>query len=162
MERMTSDDLAGLARGILDANRYMTLGTADASGRPWVSPVYYALDGYRDVFWVSSPEARHSQNIAIRPEVSLVMFDSRTSIGEGQAVYMVAVAEQLTGPELVRGIEVFSRRSVEHGARPWEPSDVRAPSLLRAYRATATELSVLDATAEPGSGRGDERIPVTL
>jgi hypothetical protein len=57
---------------------------------------------------------------------------------------------------------VFSRRSVEHGARPWEPSDVQAPSLLRAYRATAIEQSVLDAAAEPGSQRGDQRIPVTL
>jgi nitroimidazol reductase NimA-like FMN-containing flavoprotein (pyridoxamine 5'-phosphate oxidase superfamily) len=50
MKRMTSDDLAVLARAILDANRYLTLGTADESGRPWVSPVYYAIDGYRDVF----------------------------------------------------------------------------------------------------------------
>jgi hypothetical protein len=31
---------------IVDANQYMTLGTADASGRPWVSPVWYAPEGY--------------------------------------------------------------------------------------------------------------------
>jgi hypothetical protein len=44
-----TDDLAALARAILDASLYMTLGTADESGRPWVSPVYYAADGYQDV-----------------------------------------------------------------------------------------------------------------
>lgn len=32
-----SRDLAGWARSILDANRYMTLGTADRDGTPWVS-----------------------------------------------------------------------------------------------------------------------------
>ncbi|MFL6008223.1 MAG: pyridoxamine 5'-phosphate oxidase family protein [Rubrobacteraceae bacterium] len=31
----------------------MTLGTADENGRPWVSPVYYALEGYVDFYWVS-------------------------------------------------------------------------------------------------------------
>ena len=158
-----SDDLAALARAILDASLYMTLGTADESGRPWVSPVYYAADGYRDFFWVSSPEARHSENIAARPDVSLVVFDSHARIGEGQAVYMAAIAEELAGAELIRGIEGFSRRSVKHGARPWKPSDVTAPSPLRAYRATATEHSVLDAKAEPALGRGgDRRIRVSL
>ena len=35
-------DLGALARSIVDANRFMALGTADASGTPWVSPVWYA------------------------------------------------------------------------------------------------------------------------
>ena len=158
-----SDDLAALARAILDASLYMTLGTADESGRPWVSPVYYAADGYRDFFWVSSPEARHSENIAARPDVSLVVFDSHARIGEGQAVYMTAIAEELAGAELIRGIEVFSRRSVKHGAGPWKPSDVKAPSSLRAYRATATEHWVFDAKAQPAQSRGrDRRIRVSL
>jgi hypothetical protein len=94
--------------------------------------------------------------------VSLVVFDSRARIGEGQAVYMAATAEELSGAELLRGIELFSRRSVEQGACRWEAADVLAPSSLRAYRATATEQSVLDATAEGAPGRGDQRISVSL
>jgi hypothetical protein len=39
-------DLDAVARAILDANRYMTLGTADAAGHPWVSPVFFAADRY--------------------------------------------------------------------------------------------------------------------
>jgi hypothetical protein len=35
-------------REILDANLYMTLGTSDAAGRPWVSPVYFASADYAD------------------------------------------------------------------------------------------------------------------
>jgi hypothetical protein len=37
-------DLDAVARAILDANHYMTLGTADAAGRPWVSPVFFGAD----------------------------------------------------------------------------------------------------------------------
>ena len=39
-------DLDYVARAIIDANRYMVLGTADEGGRPWVSPVYYAPSGW--------------------------------------------------------------------------------------------------------------------
>ena len=34
------------ARNVIDANNYMVLATADADGRPWVSPVYFTSDGY--------------------------------------------------------------------------------------------------------------------
>jgi hypothetical protein len=34
-------DLGAIARSIIDSNLYMTLGTADEDGNPWVSPVYY-------------------------------------------------------------------------------------------------------------------------
>jgi hypothetical protein len=46
-------DLAVLAREIIDANRYMTLATADGEGRPWAAPVWYAHRGYTDFLWVS-------------------------------------------------------------------------------------------------------------
>ena len=39
---MTRDRLNDLARTIIDANRYMALGTAGADGHPWVSPVWFA------------------------------------------------------------------------------------------------------------------------
>ena len=57
-------DPADVAKSIIDKNMYMVLGTADGTGRPWVSPVYYASAGYREFFWVSSPEATHSRNLA--------------------------------------------------------------------------------------------------
>ena len=150
-------DLGAVARSIIDSNWYMALGTADESGRPWVSPVYYAAEGYSDFYWVSSPEARHSRNLAGRPELSIVIFDSRVAIGAGQGVYMSAVAEELTGEELERGIDIFSRVSEGHGARPWMLEDVRPPSVIRLYRAVASEHWVL----EPGS-RPNRRAEVTV
>jgi Pyridoxamine 5'-phosphate oxidase len=36
---MNDRDHAALAAAIIDSNVYMVLGTADAEGRPWVSPV---------------------------------------------------------------------------------------------------------------------------
>ena len=134
-------DLGALARSIVDANRYMTLGTADASGLPWVSPVWYAPVDYRDFFWVSSPEARHSGNLVGRPELAIVIFDSHQA-GGGTALYMTAVAEELA--DVAHGIEVFSRRSQAQGLPVWTAEDVLPPARHRLYRAIASQHFVLD------------------
>ena len=42
MDRQQHPDLGAIAKAIIDSNLYLTLGTADEAGRPWVSPVYYA------------------------------------------------------------------------------------------------------------------------
>jgi nitroimidazol reductase NimA-like FMN-containing flavoprotein (pyridoxamine 5'-phosphate oxidase superfamily) len=138
---------------IIDSNRYMTLATADETGRPWASPVWYAPRGYREFFWVSSPESRHSRNLATRPELAIVIFDSHQP-GGWHAVYMSAVAAKLAGAEVEEGIEVFSGRSQAQEMRAWTGEDVRPPARHRLYRATASEHFVLDPH--------DQRLPVTL
>ncbi len=143
-----------MARAIIDANLYMVLGTADAAGLPWVSPVYYAPAGYRDFIWVSSPDSRHSQNIQARRDVGIVIFDSSVPIDTGQGVYMSALAQELDGDEVTARIELFSQRSVGHGGRPFTASDVRAPSRLRLFAATALDHYVLETGI-------DRRIPVS-
>jgi hypothetical protein len=154
---MNQQDLEMVARNIIDSMMYMVLGTVDASGQPWVSPVYFAPTGYTEFYWVSSPEARHSRNIAMRSQVSIVVFNSQAPIGTGQGVYMSAVAKELTGTGLERGIEIFSRTSLKHGGRAWKPEDVKEPALYRLYRAKALEHWVLDPAGHP-----DHRTPVTL
>ena len=81
-----------IAERILASNIYMTLATADGSGVPWASPVYYAPSADRtELYWVSRPVTRHSRNLAARPELAIVIFDSTAPVYTGQAVYSEAV-----------------------------------------------------------------------
>lgn len=148
------DEPAALARTLIDASLYLVLGTADEDGLPWAAPVYFAHSEHRDFFWVSKPDARHSRNIAARPDVSIVIFDSSVPIGTGQGVYMTAVARELEGDEQAAGLEVYSSRALEHGGRAFAQADVGGSAALRFYRATAVEQFVLD--------EGDRRVPVPL
>jgi hypothetical protein len=148
---------AQTVRDIIDASRYLVLATADTTGRPWCSPVYFAHIGFTEFFWVSSPDASHSRNIEVRPEVSIVVFDSNAAISTGQGVYMSAAAELLDGGEVARGIEAFSRRSVGHGGEEWTSDDVQPGAGLRLYRATADSHSILARDGQP-----DHRIPAPL
>jgi Pyridoxamine 5'-phosphate oxidase len=148
---------AQTARDIIEANRYLVLATADATGQPWSSPVYFAHVDFTEFFWVSSPDVTHSRNIAVRPGVSIVVFDSRAKMGAGQGVYMSAVAELLEGGEATAGIDAFSRRSVADGDSELTSDDVRPGAGVRLYRATASSHWIL-----ANDGQPDHRIPVPL
>jgi nitroimidazol reductase NimA-like FMN-containing flavoprotein (pyridoxamine 5'-phosphate oxidase superfamily) len=146
---------APIVADIIEASRYLVLGTADATGRPWSSPLYFAHIGFAEFFWVSAPDATHSRNLAVRPEVSIVVFDSQAAIGAGQGVYMSGAARLLSDGETARGIEAFSRRSVLHGGREWTSQDVRSGAGLRLYQATADSHWLLARDGGP-----DHRIQV--
>jgi uncharacterized protein YhbP (UPF0306 family) len=157
---MDPQDLGVMAKNIIDTNMYMVLGTVDESGQPWVTPVYFACREYTEFYWMSSPEVRHSRNLAVRPQISIVVFDSQVSVGAGQAVYMSAAAEELTGIDFDRGLDIYNGRfsnPADHGVRLIKSEDVQAPALYRLYRAIASEHWVLDTVNRP-----DHRIPLTI
>ena len=148
-------DPAATARAIIEANRYMTLSTADGDGLPWVSPVWFATVDHRRFFWVSDPDARHSRNLAARPQLAIVIFDSTVVPGHAAPVYMSAVAEEVPGDQLDEGLAVFARGSEAQGLRVWTREDVQPPARHRLYRATASEHFLL-------RDDRDVRVPVTL
>ena len=147
-------DPAADARRIIDANVYMTLASADADGRPWASPVWFAHDEHTRFAWVSRPERRHSRNLAERPQAGIVIFDSTAEQGAAEAVYADAVAGRVSEEDKERYTELFTRRSEALGWPGLAIEDVRPPAALRLYVATAAELFVL--------GPNDDRIPVDL
>ena len=110
---------------------------------------------YREFLWVSKPGARHSRNIAVRPEVGIVVFDSTVPISTGQGVYVDAVVDELTdSADLGHYLELFSDSTVARGGRRFTPEDVAPGARLRFYRATATNHWLLD--------EHDERLPIDL
>jgi nitroimidazol reductase NimA-like FMN-containing flavoprotein (pyridoxamine 5'-phosphate oxidase superfamily) len=139
---MSLDRLATHAQTIIDTNRYLTLATADQDGRPWVTPVYFAPAGLREYYWTSTADARHSRNLAERPQASIVIFDSTVAPYHGRAVYAVAQASELSGDDLDRALEIYPGGD-GRGGTPLTREDVTASSPYRLYRAMASDLWVL-------------------
>jgi uncharacterized protein YhbP (UPF0306 family) len=151
---MSPPDHVADARRILDANAYMTLATADADGRPWASPVWFAHEHFSRFIWVSKPEARHSQNLEGRPQVAIVVFDSRAGMGEAEGVYVEAEARRVDPPGDERLIQTFSAREEALGWPVSSVEEFRPPQRLRVYCADASAIYLL--------GEGDLRVPVSL
>ena len=139
---------------IIGATQYMVLATSDATGLPWATPVWFASADGRDFYWVSDPEARHSKNLAVRPQVAITIFDSTQPPGTGEGAYLFAVGGEVPSAEIDAGIETYSAASRRAGLAEWSRADVEPPARLRLFRATAHERFVLDA--------GDRRVQVPM
>ncbi len=74
-------DYADIAAQVLAHNDYMTISTASVEAEPWGTPVHFAHDE-RYVYWMSEPDATHSQNLADNPHVFITMFDSGQTVGD--------------------------------------------------------------------------------
>jgi pyridoxamine 5'-phosphate oxidase-like protein len=151
-------DLNAMARRVIDGNHYMTVGTKGPDGEPRLSPVYYTAARYADLYWVSSPDARHSRNLTEHPAVRIVIFDSSVPVGEGEAVYLEAIARAVADDKLeTRCPEAFRTTA---GARRFAPDELRGAAPLRLYVARVTSCEVHVAGRHPVHGRGiDMRRP---
>ncbi len=158
---MSQKTLDQRAAAVIEANKYMTLGTVGADGLPWVTPVYFTPDGHDDFYWASSPDAVHSLNVAAAPDVTIAIFDSSVRIGGASAVYFRARAELVPDDELERCAALYTSRYPE--LRAYGADELRAPGDLRLYRARATAHWLLVRGGDPDYGTGiDSRRSVWL
>jgi nitroimidazol reductase NimA-like FMN-containing flavoprotein (pyridoxamine 5'-phosphate oxidase superfamily) len=126
---------------VLNANRYLVLGTADGNGDPWVSPVFFApLDPDRLV-WVSSPDSRHSRNIADRAAVAITVFDSTVEVGQAEAVYFEADAGPVPPDETEAALLALNSRLPP--AKRLSGDDLHPHGPMVAYRADLRRRYVL-------------------
>ena len=154
--------LRDMAHGVLDTNRYLVLGTSERDGRPRVSPVYFTHDGYRDLYWVSSPASTHSGNVAADGRVAMVVFDSSRPPKETEAVYLTATAAEVAPDELADACAA-AFADVGGGARPFTPEELSGDADLRLYRATVETAQVHVRGSHPVWGSGiDRRVTVRV
>jgi uncharacterized protein YhbP (UPF0306 family) len=137
------DDRVLRAQRLVEENQYLTLATADPSGKPWCSTVWYAVRQRAsspdrlavELIWLSLPEALHSRNLLARPEVGISIFDSTQPAGTGDGLQFDAVAQGVPSAELDGATEVFSQASVAAGGGEWTPAQVTEPARPRLYLA---------------------------
>ena len=153
--------LAAQAREVIDTNPYLVLGTVDNDGQPRVSPVFFGVDDYRDFYWISSPGAVHSLNVAERPAVRAVVFDSTVRVGHARAVYLTGRARMVPDEELVeRAPRAFREIG---GGRPFGPEELDSRADVRLYLLPADLVEVLVTAGDPRLGTGiDRRVPVAV
>jgi hypothetical protein len=146
-----------IARRVIDDNHFMVLGTAQPDGTPRVSPVFYSHTGYRDFYWISSPRAHHSRNVAAQRRVELVVFNSQADPGPDiAAVYVGAIAAQVPDAELADAVAAaFS--SVRRGVRAYGVDELSGTAELRLYRATAQSVEIHVRGSDPERGTGVDR-----
>lgn len=93
---------------ILASNPVGNLATINENHTPWVTPLHLLYDeGY--IYWLSSTQSQHSQNITARPQVSLSVWSPDESKGL-TGLFIQSLAEVLDAEETERIRRAFTER----------------------------------------------------
>jgi uncharacterized protein YhbP (UPF0306 family) len=69
------DDMRPVLREFLASQSTLALATAgDEDGRPQVVPLFFVSDDDFNLFWISSPDSRHSANVAAWNDVAAAIY----------------------------------------------------------------------------------------
>ena len=132
---------------LLGSLHYMVLATADPAGHPWATPVFFVADGTDRVLWISSPDSRHSRNLADRPDVAITVFDTHAPIGKAEALYLEATASLVDGPAHPAALDRLNAALPSHQHLGLD--EVAPSSTLRVYQALIREHHVLIRGGDP-------------
>lgn len=134
------DDASRKARHLIEAAFHMTLATADASGKPWSSPVFFAYDEDFNLYWVSCADTIHSANIRMRPQVAItILGEPPDHVNNG--VYFDATARELNDvADVTRAIQIRRKRAEEERFMVNSPADVLGDAVWRIYRAVPVAI----------------------
>jgi hypothetical protein len=157
------DEASRRARQLIADTPHLTLATADAAGKPWSCPVYFAHDQAFTLYWVSFKQTVHSANIRVRPQVGISILGEPPG-HENEGVYLDAVAAELHEPtEVERAIEVRRTRPQDRKFAVTSPDDVLGDAAWRIYRAVPVAVYRYHDAAEIVHGQHvDVRVTVTL
>jgi len=106
------DDLRPALSAFLASQSTMALATAgDQDGRPQVAPLFFASDEALNLYWVSSPDSRHSVNIADWNDVSAAIYALTWDWAGIKGVQIAGSARTVAGDEERRhALRVYSAK----------------------------------------------------
>ena len=156
-------DDAAKARQLITDTWHLTLATADASGKPWSCPVYFAHDQAFTLYWVSFRQTVHSANIRVRSQVGISILGMPPD-HEDAGVYFDALATELHDlTDVEHAIEVRRTRPQDKKFAVTAPHDVLGDAAWRIYRAVPVAAYRYHDAAKIVHGQHvDVRVPVTL
>jgi len=132
--------------------RMLQLATC-VDGQPWNCTVYYAFDNNWNIYYISTPNRRHSQEILINPKVSgAIAFSQEPYPKDGvQGLQFEGVAELLSGDDE----EIASKLYIQQLNREATLlDDVRnGKNPHKFYRVKPTKIVLFDSVHFPDNPR---------
>lgn len=65
-------DIKKLVENYLQRGKVIQLATSK-DGQPWVCSVYYVIDGKLNIYWLSLPSRRHSQEVVANGKIAITV-----------------------------------------------------------------------------------------
>jgi len=108
-------DRKQIAKKIIESNLYLTLATSDGE-TPWAAPVFYAVDGEYNFYFISPADSVHVQHLLKNPQVAVAIFDSHQREGTATGLQVKGTARLVEEKDYSRVIEIFNKKRKSLGA----------------------------------------------
>lgn len=104
-------DLKSRVQDFLAQHNTMTLATVDADGAPQAAAVFYAADDALDLFFLSSPNSRHSVNLSHQPRVAASIQADNQAWQAIQGLQIEGTARMVEGlAEMAHAVRAYAGR----------------------------------------------------
>lgn len=136
-----------------------TLATNGTEG-PWAAAVFYVNEG-DTLYFLSSPESRHSRNLAQNPRVALTIQEDYHDWLEIKGVQIEGVATEISGADEEKARRLYGRKFPVVGLLAQAPAAiVKALAKVRWYRIVPQRLYFIDNSLGLGS-RDEIALPLS-
>lgn len=102
-------DLKKLIVEYLQKAKLMQLATSKEN-QPWVCNVYFAFDDNFNIYWISKPERRHSEEVRNNTKVAGAIVLPHTPGDDVRGIQFQGKAYELSGKDAEDGIKVYAKR----------------------------------------------------
>jgi uncharacterized protein YhbP (UPF0306 family) len=109
------NSVQNLVTQFLDQARQLQIATARGD-QPWICTVYFVMDNSHNLYWVSKPDRRHSQEIAKNPKVAGSVSEGNVYGQPIRGVQFEGLAAEITDPkEIALHISAYEQRFQRQG-----------------------------------------------
>ena len=103
-------ELRTLIEDYLKEAKMLQVVTAKGN-KPWACTVYFAFDEKLNLYWISRPDRRHSEEIRSNDKVAGVIVLPHTPGDDVRGIQFQGVAKELTGKsETMQGMKYYAKR----------------------------------------------------
>lgn len=101
------DELRRCIADYLAQHTTLTLATVGPDGLPQAAPLFYASDAQMNLIFLSSPESRHSRNLAHNPAAAAAIYDEVWEWRAIRGVQLEGRVERLEGEERQAALALY-------------------------------------------------------
>ena len=143
------------ALAYLEKHNVMTLATIGPDGL-WAAAVFY-VNTDLNLYFISAPTSRHSQNIAHNPQVAGTIQEDYSDWPEIKGIQFEGHVQQIKGAEQVQALANYGAKFPIVGNLKQAPAHIiKAMSKISWYKVETTKLYFVDNSM--GFGHRDEII----
>ena len=96
---------------LIDGQTRMMQVATCVDNKPWICTVYYAVDEDLNLYWMSKPERRHSEEIIQNSTiVATVVHDQQPPRKDHRSVTIEGTAQELSGAEALKPILLYGKQ----------------------------------------------------